>query len=314
MNILITGASGFIGRALTSHLINKNHKLRLLLRNKEIVYDDQVEQYLIDEKSKFPKELFYGIDVIIHLAGIAHQRESNSKIDKDQYKNFHNSYTKKLIKGASESEVSRFIFLSSIGVNGNQSFKPFTEIDKPNPSNDYAVAKYLSEKLLIRYCKDSKMNFVIIRPPIVFGINVPGNFSRILRWANSAYNIPLPFGSINNKRSIISISNLIDFITLCIFESRAKNEIFLVSDSLGISTTDLLRRVSIAFGRRPILFNIPESFLYKLLTFFGYKEDANRLLGSLQIDISKASKLLNWKPKYSLDYELKNISTSYKKL
>ena len=204
-----------------------------------------------------------------------------------------------MAKQAVAAGVKRFIFLSSIGVNGRSTTKPFTENDIPLPDQDYAISKLEAEKGLQELALSSGMEVVIIRAPLVYGPNAPGNFAILMKWMNR--NIPLPLGTINNKRSLVALDNLVDLILTCSNHSAAANEVFLVADGEDLSTTELLKRISNALGKKSRLFPFNQRILEFCLVLIGKKDLAQRLCGSLQVDISKTKRLLNWTPPITVD-------------
>jgi nucleoside-diphosphate-sugar epimerase len=206
-----------------------------------------------------------------------------------------------LARQASVVGVKRFIYISSIGVNGAKSIigNPFTEADLPQPHNPYALSKWEAEQGLREISTNTGLEVVIIRPPLVYGANSKGNFSSMLRWLRRG--VPLPFGAINNQRSLVGLDNLCDLIVRCVDHPAAVGKTFMVSDDEDLSTTELLKRTSAAMGIKPKLINIPQHVLELSAYFFAQKELAQRLCGSLQVDISTTKDLLNWKPPISVD-------------
>ena len=156
------------------------------------------------------------------------------------------------------------------------------------------------------------LEVVIIRPPLVYGVNAPGNFGRLLHWVNAKYPIPLPFGSINNSRSLVALDNLVDFIILCISHKKAANEVFLISDREDLSTTQLLRKIANTFDKKVFLLSAPVGLMIFMAGLLGRKADATRLFCSLQVDSSKAKELLNWNPKITMDEQLLKIAKAQK--
>jgi nucleoside-diphosphate-sugar epimerase len=206
---------------------------------------------------------------------------------------------------AADKGVKRFVFLSSIGVNGNNSVKPFSEKDTPNPQEPYAISKYEAEQGLLVLAKKTGMQVVIIRPPLVYGPNAPGNFGTLVNWLRRG--VPLPLGAINNKRSFVALDNLVSFIALCADRTRspkAANQVFLISDGEDVSTTQLLRKVADALGKKRWLLPVPVGLMSFVARFIGKGDVANRLFGSLQVDSSKARDLLGWQPVITMDEQL----------
>jgi nucleoside-diphosphate-sugar epimerase len=192
--------------------------------------------------------------------------------------------------------VRRFIFISSIGVNGHINTQPFTEDDLPNPdpTDFYAQSKLQAEQGLWEIQKETGMEIVVIRPPLVYGPGAPGNFGVLVRWVEKG--LPLPLGAIHNKRSLVALDNLVDLIATCIDHPNAANQVFLVSDGEDLSTTQLLQGVADAMGKPSRLIPVPASVLQFAATLLGKKAVAQRLLGSLQVDIRHTQKCLNWTP------------------
>lgn len=213
--------------------------------------------------------------------------------------------TLNLARQAASAGVERFVFLSSIKVNGEQT-RPgqrFNPDDQPVPEDPYGMSKWEAELGLRKVAEESGMEVVIIRPPLVYGPGVKGNFASIQRLV--ARGLPLPLGAIHNKRSLVALDNLIDLIITCVDHPAAANQVFLVSDGEDLSTSELLRRVGSAMGRPARLLPVPSALIYLGATILGKKAIAQRLLGSLQVDISKARDLLDWDPPISVDEGLR---------
>lgn len=295
--VLVTGAAGFLGRALVRKIYTlESTSVTSGVRRKASDIDGQqlvigclASSFDISEELKQQ-------DVVIHAAALAHNKALNNLSD---FESVNTRGTLRLAQQAAECGVKRFIFLSSIGVNGNINSKPFSEGDDPNPSEAYAESKWLAEQGLWEIQKSTGMEVVVIRPPLVYGPNAPGNFATLTQWVEMG--IPLPLGAVNNKRSYLAIDNLVDFIITCINHPLAANETFLISDGEDISTSDLLRKVASAMGKPFHLIPVPEKLLTFGATILGKRDMARRLLGSLQVDISKARQVLGWQPPISLD-------------
>jgi len=204
-----------------------------------------------------------------------------------------------IAKAAAHSGVRRFIFLSSIGVNGICNTKPFSINDTPMPVEDYAVSKRNAEIGLKQIAADTGMEVVIIRPPLVYGANAPGNFGKLVKLAEK--NLPLPLGAIHNKRSLVALDNLVDLMVTCIDHPKAANQTFLVSDDQDVSTTELLQMMTRAAGKKPLLLPVPVSWLKLAGKFIGKQAVIDRLCGNLQVDISHTKETLAWKPPVSVE-------------
>jgi nucleoside-diphosphate-sugar epimerase len=215
--------------------------------------------------------------------------------------------TLNLARQAAEAGVKRFVFLSSVKVNGEltQMGHPFRENDIPAPQDPYALSKYEAVAGLCRLAEETGMEVVIIRPPLVYGPGVKANFENMIRWVRRG--IPLPFAAVSNKRSFVALDNLVDFIATCIVHPKAANQTFLVSDGEDLSTAELLQRVGLVLGKPMRLFPVPANLLQLAAGLIGKKTMAQRLCGSLQVDISKARDFLDWAPPLSVDEGLRQL-------
>lgn len=298
MNILVTGATGFVGQALCQALIDHGHhaialcrKANTQLKASEIIYKD------LNAFTQF-EETLKSIEVVIHLAGRTHVLNDTAENPYQAYAEINIEATKNLALQAAASGVKRFIFLSSVKVNGEISAKnAFNEQSAPSPEDDYGKTKWQAEKELALIAADSDMEFVIIRPPLIYGKGVKANFNNLISICQTR--LPLPFGAIHNKRSLVYIENLIDFIMLCTTHPKAANQTFLISDDEDVSTTELIRTIRQALKVPSLLIPLPQSWIMTILKLIGRKSLATRLCGSLQVDISKAKSLLGWKPPYT---------------
>ena len=317
MRIFVTGGSGFIGSALLKSISNTENFISAISRSDcdcldSIDFPIKGDIGHLNENGKLGKILesvLENTDVVVHMAGRAHMMVDDSTSPLAEFRRINRDATLSLAKIAARSKVKRFIFLSSIGVNGNQNSKPFTERDEPNPVADYAISKYEAEQGLLGLSEEVDMDVVIIRPPLVYGPNAPGNFNTLLRWILKG--VPLPFGLIKNKRSFIALDNLTDFIIHCINYKDtplACGQVFLVSDGEDVSTSQFLRKVSKAVRSKTILLPIPVNTLQFILRVIGKGNTAERLFDSLQVDNSKAKELLNWQPIITMDKQLKKIA------
>ena len=314
MRILLTGATGFIGKSLVNDLLNKGFNVSAALRNKQVVFPSVVRQFEVGDFGIDPdfSASLTEIDCVIHLAGKAHLIDKAKALALDEFRKINTELTLDLAKQALSAGVKRFVFLSSIGVNGNQNNQPFMEIDTPNPQEPYAVSKYEAEQGLLELAKNSSLEMVIIRSPLVYGNNAPGNFGRLIQWARAKIMLPLPLGAVHNSRSLIAIDNLVNFIITCTIHPKAANEIFLIADGESISTTQLLMRIAKAFNKKALLIPIPVSWMIFLARVFGKEADSVRLFSSLKVDISKARNLLGWHPISTIDEQLDKITANEK--
>ena len=308
MKILVTGASGFVGRYLVNHL-SKTDEVIACVRKKSNLLPSSVQQIIIN--NFFDITIPQDVDVVVHLAAVAHNKNN----DMDEFKKINVDGTLELARKALQTNVKRFIFISSIGVNGNSTHgKAFTEQDTPNPTNDYTKSKYEAEKALAKLFENTHIDLVIIRPPLIYAHDAPGNFSKLLMLIKLGQF--LPFGCTQNQRSFIAIENLISFITACIYHDTKINETFLIADDEVISTKQLIQCLSSGMGKSMILLPVPTKLLSTLADVTGKVGIFEQLYGNLEIDNRKAKKFFNWHPpKHSLNAlnEVGNLYRNNKK-
>jgi len=309
--VLITGANGFIGKSLTMELMASGFEVAAGVRQFSSELPSDAIQYELGEISSTTSwsQSLQDVDVVIHLAARAHILKDNVSEPLIEFRKVNVDGTLNLAKQAAEKSVKQLIFISSIGVNGNNNTRPFTELDMLNPKEAYAVSKWEAELELLALSNETTMKMVIIRPPLVYGPHAPGNFGSLVR--SMAKGIPLPFGAINNRRSFVALDNLVSFIIHCINHPKAANEVFLISDNEDVSTSTLLRKVAKAFGLKSRLIPVPVRLMTFLAKLIGKGDVANRLFGSLQVDSSKARDLLGWKPVITMDEQLKKTADAF---
>jgi len=304
VNILLTGATGFLGRQLAKYLHSKPHVgLTAVVRRSVDISAFQTREVQRINANTDWSEALINQQVVIHAAARAHIMKEDLADPVVEYRQVNVDGTVNLARQAAEAGVRRFIFISSIGVNGNINIKPFTEDDTPKPADPYAQSKLEAEQGLWEIQHETGMELVVIRPPLVYGPNAPGNFGSLTRWIDKG--VPLPLGAIQNQRSLVALDNLVDLIITCIDHPAAANQVFLAGDGQDLSTTELLRSVARAAGKPSRLIPIPSSLLMLAATLLGKKAVAQRLLGSLQVDISKARDLLEWEPPISVEEGLR---------
>ena len=308
--VLITGANGFIGRALTNLLLEKGYDIVAASRELNTDFSSTVTPFRVSDLSNQNwSDALEQTDCIIHLAGRVHILNESIINPLEEFYKINTLGTLNLAQQAVKSNVKRFIFISSIGVNGNQTLKPFREQDTPSPVDPYAISKHQAEQGLKKIAKETGLEVVIIRPPLVYGKNAPGNFKRLIDIVYKS--IPLPLGAINNKRSLIYIDNLVDLIANCVEHPKASNQTFLVSDDNDISTTDLIKNIAKALNRKIILIPIPMPVIKIIARIFGKQNAIQKLCGSLQIDISHTKKTLDWKPPYTFNTGMQEVANAY---
>jgi nucleoside-diphosphate-sugar epimerase len=298
MKILITGASGYLGHALHARLVESGrHELRVAARVSSPLLEAQKGVFLV---SDFCSEDAWisaldGVDVVVHLAARVHVFRDKALDPFASFRRVNVDASISLAKQALRAGVKRFVFVSSVGVNGTQTNNvPFSENSVPSPQNGYALSKFEAENALCELTSRSEMELVIIRPPLVYSASAPGNFARLLRLVKSG--IPLPFGCVRNQRSMIALENLVDFLNVCIEHPAAARQTFLVSDGTEISTPQMVSFLAQGMGRRPCLIPVPLELMRVAATWLGRREAYTQLCGSLIIDSSKARRLLHWTP------------------
>lgn len=308
-DVLLTGATGFIGRRLLEVLTNKGvYSVTCSLRRKmKLPIDCSVVLSNINADSDWSSHVVSG-QVVIHAAAKAHNTGNHSDSALSELRKINVDGTLNLAKQAAEKGARRFIFLSSIGVNGYINSRPFRADDQPNPSDPYAQSKWEAEQGLWDLAGSTDMDVVIIRPPLVYGPNAPGNFRRLVRSVSRG--VPLPLGAVNNRRTLVALDNLVDLIIICVDHPSAANQLFLAGDGEDFSTTELLRGVGKAMGKPVRLVPVPPGLLMFGASILGKKAVAQRLLGSLQVDISKARNLLGWEPPLSVEKGLRRCFVS----
>ncbi|MBA6222891.1 NAD-dependent epimerase/dehydratase family protein [Colwellia sp. MB02u-18] len=287
-HILITGGTGFIGRELLTKFNDEN----ITLLSRTTPFKNQIQASLEDFLDK--ELIIDNFDIVIHLAGLAH-----NNYDLDEFRKVNVKSTVALAKQVAAKGLKRFVFISSIGVNGNNTVnEPFNELSLANPHADYALSKYEAETELIQLSKSLGFELVIIRPPLVYGENAPGNFKSLYNLISKG--VPLPFGLVNNSRSFISVSNLCDFIALTTTHPSAAGELFLIADDERVSTKSLIKTIWKAKNISSFLIPVP-TFIFKILfKVLGRSSIYLQLFDNLEVDNSKAKKLLAWYPKQAM--------------
>lgn len=295
--VLLTGATGFIGKSLLKVLTSKAYSVVAPVRVPLVSPSENVTMLLLDDIGTLSNcyNWFSGCDVVVHLAGKAHSAVEPAA----QYSRVNRDATLNLARLAHEAGVKRFIFLSSVSVHGQTSVEPFDIANHPRPVEIAALSKLEAEDGLRLIAQETGMEVVIIRPTLVYGPNAPGNFGRLLKL--SSKNLPLPFGAVFNKRSLVGLDNLIDLIVTCISHPKAANQTFLVSDDHDLSTTELLNMMTRAAGKIPRLVPMPVSWLKFTTKLIGKQAVIDRLCGNLQVDISHTKETLDWVPPISVE-------------
>jgi len=317
MKVLVTGATGFVGSELIRRLAAKALDVVGCVRSADSALSVGVERFVVDDLTKIDINwplVLGSVDVVIHTAARAHIMNDEVLDPLSEYRKVNCEATLRLARAAVESGVKRFVFVSSVKVNGEMSDlnRPFSPDDNFIPVDPYGLSKHEAEQGLLQIAEETAMEVVIIRPPLVYGPGVRANFASMMKWMQKG--IPLPFGAINNKRSLVALDNLVNFIALCADRNKspkAANEVFLISDNEDVSTTLLLRKVASAFGKRSWLIPVPVGWMTFAAKLLGKEDVAVRLFSSLQVDSSKACKLLGWKPVITMGEQLKKTADEY---
>lgn len=254
-----------------------------------------------------------GVEVVIHLAARVHVMKDVAIDPLDEFRRVNVAGAEHLARSAAASGVKRLVYVSSIGVNGLQTARDqsYSETDKPNPHNAYAISKWEAEQNLSCVSEETGLEVVILRPPLVYGVAAPGNFAQMLKVLGAG--IPLPLALVHNQRSLVYVENLVDALILCVTHPTAAGQTYLVSDGEDVSTPDLLRLLGAAMGHPARLFPCPPALLKLAGLLTGRAEQVERLLGSLRVDSGKIRRDLNWKPPYTLWQGLQNTGASVRR-
>lgn len=302
MSILVTGANGFVGAALVRDLVSRGHHVAACTRINRDHYGHQstsirhVSVEEINGDTDWSRAL-NGVNIVIHAAARVHVLKDKLDDPLSEFRKINVAGTLNLAKQAEELGVKRLVYISSIKVNGESTVlgTPFTSSDTVAPVDPYGISKHEAELALMDLADKTNLQVSIIRPPLVYGPGVKANFAALINAVNKG--VPLPFGlATTNRRSLVSINNLVDLIVNCIDNPNAANQTFLVSDDEDLSTAELLIRIGVALGKPARLIKIPLNFVQVCAAVVNRKDMAQRLLGNLQVDISKTKSILNWSP------------------
>ncbi len=315
MKILVTGLNGFVGLPLSRHLIIAGYQVVGGVRSPDSLGTVNPHIQLkaigdIDEITNW-QDCLSGVECVVHLANRAHVMNEQSSNPLALYRKVNTEGTLNLARQAAAAGVKRFIFISSVKVNGESTLpgNPFRADDVSIPLDPYGLSKYEAELGLKKISQETGLEVVIIRPPLIYGPGVKANFLKMMRWVERG--IPLPLGSIQNQRSLLGIDNLIDFIHVCLTHPKAAGQTFLVSDDHDLSTTELLKGIACSMGQSSKLVAIPQRALKWILGVLGQRRIAERLCGSLQLDIQPTKDQLGWQPPYSVEDQLIKTSQAY---
>jgi len=311
--ILVTGATGFVGAALVAGLARDGVETRACVRRDGATMPDSVETVRIGGLTADAdwSRALAGVGVMVHAAARVHVMDDRASDPLAEFRRINVQGTLNLARQAAAAGVRRFVFISSIKVNGEATKLgiPFSADDIPAPLDPYGVSKMEAEQGLREIAAQTGMEVVIIRPPLVYGPGVKANFRAMMHWLTRG--VPLPLGAIHNRRSLVALDNLVDLIVSCLDHPAAANQTFLVSDGEDLSTTQLLRRMGRALGKPVRLIPVPPALIKVGATLMGKRAVAQRLCDSLQVDISKTRRLLGWSPLLSVDEGLKKAAQGY---
>ena len=312
--VLVTGASGFVGRAVCERALNLGMDVKgshRSLSSRSLVPADieKIQIPSITADTDWSSALVR-VDVVIHLAGRVHVTSDGVRDPLTTYREVNTAGTERLARMAVAAGVRRFVYVSSIKVNGEQTFGlPFTEVDFPRPQDPYAISKWEAEQALHRVEAETELEIVILRPPLVYGRNVGANFLRLLRLVQKV--IPLPLASVSNRRSLIYVKNLADAILIVATHPKMAGRTFLVSDGEDVSTPELIQCIANAMNLQARMFPFPPSWLNAVGSLVGRSAEADRLLSSLQIDSTKIRSESGWMPPYTMVQGLKETVDWY---
>lgn len=310
MKVLVTGASGFLGAQLFDQLKSGGvYQVVGAVHRKSGFLAPYVHGDLLHETTW--NMVLQGVSAVIHCAARVHVMGDQSSDPLAEFRKVNVEGTLNLARKAAVAGVRRFIFISSIKVNGESTILgvPYQADAQVAPTDSYGISKMEAELGLRALAAETGMEVVIIRPPLVYGPGVKANFFNMMRWLHKG--VPLPFGAINNRRSLVGLENLVDLIMNCIEHPAAANQTFLVSDGEDLSTTELLRRMGVALGKPVHLLPVPSRLLEVGAAILGKQALAQRLCGSLQVDISKTHELLSWSPPVGVDEALRRTAVHF---
>lgn len=309
--VLVTGAGGFVGEALVFRLLLDKRFTPVATARSSTRLSGLCSVRPLDLAAPQTFPVLEGVQVVVHAAARVHVMHETAVDALSAFREVNVQGTLRLARHAADSGVKRFIFISSIKVNGESTErgKPFTADDSAYPTDPYGVSKFEAEEALTALARETGMEVVIIRPPLVYGPGVKANFLSMLNWLDKG--IPLPLGAIDNRRSLVSIGNLVDLIVTCLTHPAAANQTFLVSDGEDLSISGLLRRLAAALGNKARLIPVPQWMLNTGASLLGRQTVAQRVCGSLQVDISKNRELLGWVPPIPVEKAFRQTAAHY---
>ena len=314
MRVLVTGANGFVGRVLCAALTQHGHAVRGAVRSSTTAASAKTPYVAVGEMTEQAdwSVALTDVDVVIHLAARVHVMRDTAVDPLAEFRRVNTAGTEHLARCAAASGVKRLVYVSSIKVNGEETHEgqKFSGADRPAPQDAYAISKWEAEQALPRVAQETGLEVVVVRPPLVYGPGVKGNFAQML--AVVAKGIPLPFAAVDNRRSLVYLGNLVDALIACATQPAAAGQTYLICDGEDISTSDLLRQLAVTMGVSSRLFPCPATLLRLAGKLVGKSQQLERLLGSLQVDSGKIRRELNWQPPYSLQQGLQATAEWYR--
>jgi nucleoside-diphosphate-sugar epimerase len=313
--VVVTGASGFVGKALCKRLEADGHEVVGTIHGAKSALSLPAGNLQVFAKELSPEtdwsDALKNAEIVVHLAARVHVMNDAATDPLFEFRKVNLQGTKRLAEAATASGIKRFVYLSSIKVNGEATpvDVAFSENDTPQPCDPYGISKLEAEEALRGMMGRSPMEIVIIRPPLVYGPEVAANAFRL--FASVYKKRPFPLLSVKNKRSLIYLGNLVDAIITCAFQPKAASQLFLVSDGEDLSTPELIRRIAAAFGVPHRLFPVPVGFMSLAAAILGKSEMIDRLTGSLRVDLSKITRELGWQPPYTSDQGIAETAAWY---
>ncbi|OEU62572.1 MAG: hypothetical protein BA867_05005 [Desulfobacterales bacterium S5133MH16] len=307
--VLVTGANGFIGTNLCKKLMGENFRVLGAVRSgKAALLPEGVEATHIEsiDGDTDWKNTLEGVNTVVHLAARVHVMKDSASDPFSECRKVNVMGSERLALAAVQYGVKRFIFISSVKVNGEENVRAYKESDAPAPRDSYGISKMQAEKRIKEITADSDMDFVILRPPLVFGPGVKANFLKLIKTVDKG--TPLPLASVQNRRSLIYIENLTHAIITCIQHPNAGDQTYFVSDDEDVSTSELIQKIASALNKSARLFPFPQLLLFILGRLIGKGPAVDRLIGSLTVDISKIKQGLGWKPPFTMEQGLRETA------
>ena len=314
--VLVTGATGFVGRSVCRALTRAGHAVVAAVRSADASHLlPQVHRHAVVGDLAGGgdwQDAVQGIDVVVHLAARVHVLDETAADPAAEYQRVNVDATVRLAEAAAAAGVRRVLFVSSVKVHGEGAARAYTEADRPQPRDAYARSKWEAEQRLGEIARRTGLEVCVLRPPLVYGREVGGNFRRLLRLVDMATTVPLPLGAIENRRSMVYVDNLADAVVTCVRHPAAAGELFLVSDGEDLSTSEVLGRLAGIAGSRARLFPVPFAVLATGARLLGKEPEVRRLFGSLTVDSSKIRRRLGWAPPHTVDEGLRATHAWYR--